>query len=262
MPQKKGYKREAALSKQVKEMVRDELKTELEEKTAVIGQSGISVATPAIPSGNVAGSSNFVKIFPQISQGLGQYNQRVGNEIRLKHLDIKMLLQYVAADGLTDNNYINQHIGVRVMILKQKDDNDANQFLADAQTDKLLENGSIVTPGPSNFGGLTLNLLQKINRDQFTVRYDKVHYMDRSRRFNDGANQLQFNRPPRPTVVSKRLTFGKKGLKLTYGNGASIDPTNFPYVICIGYGSVEAGTIPDNNLIEYTYQANAVYTDA
>ena len=225
--------------KSVKAIVQKELTEEAEEKTAVIGLSSVSVATPQIPSGNVGSSSNFVKLFPLITQGLGQYNQRVGNEIRLKHLDIKMLLQYLAADGGEDNNYVNQNIGIRVMILRQKDDNDYNQFLADAQTSKLMENGSVVSPGPSNFAGTTINLLQKINRDQFSVRYDKVHYMTRSRRFNDGANQLQFNRPPRPTVVSKRLTFGKKGLKLTFGNGASDSPTNFPYVMAIGYASVK-----------------------
>eukprot|EP01047_Picozoa_sp_COSAG01_P144091 COSAG01_NODE_75869_length_192_cov_27.247312_1_plen_44_part_10 len=31
--------------------------------------------------------------------------------------------------------------------------------------------------------GTTFNLLQKINRDQFSVRYDKVLYMKRSREF-------------------------------------------------------------------------------
>ncbi len=247
--------------KSVKAIVQEELKEEAEEKTAVIGLSSVSVARPEILSGNVGSSSNFVKIFPFINQGLGQYNSRIGNEIRLKHLDIKMLLQYVNGDSVDQTNYVNQNIGIRVMILRQKDDNDYNQFLTDAQTDKLLENGSVISPGPSNFAGTTINLLQKINRDQFSVRYDKVHYMTRSRRFNDGANQLQFNRPPRPTVVSKRLTFGKKGLKLTFGNSASSSPTNFPYVLVIGYASVEAGTIPNNNLVEYTYTANAVYTD-
>lgn len=259
---KKGSVGGKRFVKNVKAIVREELKDEVEEKVAVIGFANEAVDTARIPSGNVAASSNFVKLMPLIQQGTGQYNKRVGNEIRLKHIDIKMLLQYVDADSTTTTNYIDQNIGVRVMILRQKDNNDQNGFIGDAQTDKLIENGSIIAPGPSNFSGTTINLVQKINREQFSVRYDKVFYMDRARRFNDGSSQLQFNRPPRPVVMSKRLTFGKKGLKLTFGNGASESPTNFPYVMVIGYASSESATVPSNNLIEYSYTSNATYTDA
>lgn len=263
MPRKPKASNKACVTKtQVKDMVRKELAAELEEKVAVIGVRNEPIDTPSIPSGNVGGSSNFVKIFPLISQGDGQYNKRQGNEIRLKHLDIKMLLQYVNGDSGTVTNYKDQTVGVRVMILRQKDNNDQNGFVADAQTDKLLENGEIVNPGPSSFSGTTLNLVQKINREQFSVRYDKVFYMNRARRFNDAANQLQFNRPPRPSIMSKRLTFGKRGLKLTFGNGNSESPTNFPYVMVIGYASTEDTAAPSDNLVEYTYTANASYTDA
>lgn len=248
--------------KNVKEIVRKELQSELEEKVAVIGFNQEPIDTAAIPSGNVAASSNFIKIFPNISQGDGQYNNRIGNEIRLKEIDIKMLLQYREGDSTTTTNYVDQTVGVRVMILRQKDNNDEQGFVEDAQTSKLLENGSIIAPGPSNFSGATINLFQKINRDQFSVRYDKVFYLERSRRFNDGSSQLQFNRPPRPQVMSHKLTFGKQGLKLTYGNAASSNPTNFPYVMVVGYASTEASTVPSNNLLTYTYTANARFTDA
>ena len=246
--------------KNVKAIVRDELKEELEEKVAVIGFANEQVDTPGIPSGNVSSSSNFAPLFPLITQGTGKYNERLGNEIRLKHLDLEMLLAYVTqSEG---GNYIDQAVGMRVMILRQKDDNDYQAFKDDAQTDKLLQNGSIVTPGPSNFSGTTINLLQNINRDQFSVRYDKVHYMERPRVFNSGAGQLAFNTPTRPVFVKKRLTFGKKGLKLTFGNDDATSPTNFPYLLVVGYASSVDSNTPSNNLVEYSYSARAVYTDA
>lgn len=248
------------LAKKVKAIVRDELKETQEMKIAVIGEANTTVDTPSIPSGDVSASSNFVRLFPNISQGTGQYNRRVGNEIRLRELSLEMLLSYGVQTG--SGNYRDQAVGIRVMILRQKDNNDYNGFVEDSQTSKLLENGSIVTPGPSNFSGTTINLCQKINREQFSVRYDKVHYIERAREFNSGGGQLQFNTPPRPKFVKHTLRFGKKGLKLTYGNSASESPTNFPYLLVIGYASSIDSGVASNNLVEYTYSAKAKFTDA
>lgn len=249
-----------ATAKMVKKIVREELKDELEEKVAVIGFANEQVDTPGIPHGNVSASSNFAPLFPLITKGGSKYNQRIGNEIRLKHLDLEMLLAYV--DQTEGGNYRDQAIGMRVMILRQKDDNDYQAFKNDAQTDKLLQNGSIVTPGPSNFSGTTINLLQNINRDQFSVRYDKVHYMERPRAYNTSANTYVFNKPTRPVFMKKRLTFGKNGLKLTFGDDDSTSPTNFPYLLVVGYASSVDSSAPANNLVEYSYSARAVYTDA
>lgn len=246
----------------VKQIVQKELKEELEEKVAVIGFGNEAIDTPAIPSGNVATSSNFAPLFPLIEKGGGKYNERIGNEIRLKHVDLEMLLAYVNQTGEQNTGYEDQAIGVRVMILRQKDDNDYQVFKDDAQTNKLLQSGGGLTPGPSNFSGTTLNLMQKINRDQFSVRYDKVHYMQRPRKFNDNGGQLQFNTPPRPVFIRKRLTFGKRGLKLTFSNDDATSPTNFPYLLVIGYASSVDTTAPANNLVEYSYSARSVYTDA
>jgi hypothetical protein len=249
-----------ATAKMVKKIVREELSEELEEKVGVIGFANEPIDTSAIPSGNVGSSSNFAPLFPLIEHGGGKYNKRIGNEIRLKHIDLEMLLSYISSVSDT-GGYTDTSVGVRVMILRQKDDNDYQAFKDDAQTDKLLQTSG-VTAGPSNFSGSTINLLQQINRDQFSVRYDKVHYLDRARRFNDDGTQLQFNRPPRPTFIKKRLTFGKRGLKLTFGNDASTSPTNFPYLLVVGVASTIDSTAPSNNLIEYSYSARAVYTDA
>lgn len=253
-------KKKMTLEKRVKKIVNAEMKSEMEDKVAVIGDR-VGTFTAAIPSGNVANSGNFIPLLPPIEQGDGQYNRRIGNEIRLKKLDLTMLLQYTDATS-NDNNYNDQSVGVRVMILKQKDNNDEQGFRSDAQTDKLLENGSIIAPGPSNFSGTTLNLVQKINREQFTVRYDKVHYLDRARHYNSGSSTMVFNRPPRPVIIKKTLTFGEKGLKLTFGNAASVNPTNWPYVLVIGYASAMNTAAPSNNILEYTYSANSTYTDA
>ena len=259
MPRKGSSKR---FVKNVKAIVQEELQEELEDKVAVIGFNDVTIPTAAIPNGNVSGNANVARIFPLISQGTGQYNNRIGNEIRLKHLDIKMLLNYGLSDLSTATNE-DAAVGVRVMILRQKDQNSAAGFVDDFQGNKLLENG-LATGAPAAFTGETFNLCQKINREQFSVRYDKVHYLEAAYRQSTGGattvSQSFF--PPRTRMISKRLTFGKRGLKLTFGDAGSTDPTNFPYVMVIGYASTVSSTTPSNAILRYSFSANATYTDA
>jgi len=254
MPGKKGSKRSATFAKKVKEIVRDEIAEEAENKVAVLGLTNTPINTAAIPHGDVSSSTNFVKLMPLIQQGLGQYNNRVGNEIRLKSLDIKMLLNF---DRAFIGSIENSSVGVRVMILRQKDQNSQTGLISDFQGDKLMEHGAVLNPGPASFTGNTWNLVQKINREQFSVRYDKVFYLDCPFRQASGIAL-----PPKTKVMSHTLRFGKQGLKLTFGNAASESPTNFPYVMVLGLASTISDQIPENNLVEYSYSANANYTDA
>lgn len=253
----KNAKRSAAFHRKIKEIVRDEIVSESENKIGVIGFNDTEVNTPSIPNGDVSASTNFVKLMPLISQGTGQYNQRVGNEIRLKSLEIKMLLNLALAD-LTTTLTRNTAIGVRVMILRQKDENSQLGVIANFQGNKLLEQGNILSPGPGSFTGDTWDLITKINREQFAVRYDKVFQLDAPHRFDNTGVQF----PCKTKVMSHTLKFGKKGLKLTFGDGTSENPTNFPYIMVIGYASTATGAVPENDLVRYSYTSNASYTDA
>ncbi|WP_445779399.1 hypothetical protein [Shewanella sp.] len=269
MPRRKGSKQPSKnFTKQVRSIVQKELKQELEEKTAVIGMKAVSVL-PNIPNGNVSASPNFVRLLPFITQANAakQYNGREGNEIRLKNLNLKMLLQWVNPATQQSDEV---GMGIRVMILKQKDENSATGAIENFQGQKLLENGEITVPGPSSFTGTTLNLFQKINRSQFSVRYDKVHFIERNRevrRTGVNGTPLQYSDSStlavnKPIYINKTITFGKRGLKLTYGDSTSDDPTNFGYFVVIGYANTFDDATPANNLVEYTYTANAQYTDA
>jgi hypothetical protein len=257
----KNTKNSKRFEKNVKQLIREELQDELEDKCAVIGFNDVDLNS-AIPNGNVTASPNIVRIFPVISQGDGQYNERVGNEIRLKHLDIKMLMNFALSELSTTGNE-NAAVGIRVMILRQKDQNSAAGAVEDFQGNKLLENGlTAASAGPAQFEGKTFNLLQGINREQFSVRYDKVHYLEANYRTSGGTQVTQSYFAPKCAVMEKRLTFGKNGLKLTYGSGSSTDPTNMPYIMAIGYASTVSSQVPSNGLIRYSLSCNASYTDA
>ena len=250
----KKTSRDKNFERKVKQIVRNEAVIG-ERKTAVIGLTDEAVDTPNIPNGDVSASSNFVKIMPTISQGTRQYNNRVGNEIRLKSLDIKMLMNLKDANASVQNS-TDSSLGIRVMILRQKDQN-SEGVIYDFQGNKLLENGVIGTPGPAPFNGETFNLCQKVNREQFSVRYDKVFYLDSPYRLSNSTAL-----PPKTKVMQHTLRFGKQGLKLTFGDALSDIPTNFPYIMVIGYASTISSLTPSADLIRYSYSANANYTDA
>ncbi len=254
MPNTKG-KRGKSFIKKVQAIVRDEIQEESENKVAVLGLTNTPINSAQIPNGDVSASTNFVKLMPLIQQGLGQYNNRVGNEIRLKSLDIKMLMNYDRT--FLGANPQNASVGVRVMILRQKDENSQQGLIGNFQGDKLMEHGTVINPGPASFTGNTWNLVQKINREQFSVRYDKVFYLDIPFQAATGTAL-----PPKSKVMSHTLRFGKQGLKLTFGNAASESPTNFPYVMVLGYASTTSSIVPDDNIIDYSYSASANYTDA
>lgn len=146
------------------------------------------------------------------------------------------------------------------MILRQRDEGSYLGASVNFQGNKLLEVGPAGGPGP--YQALTFNNLQKINREQFAVRYDHVHYIDRNVGYNETGGQLAFSRPPRPQVMKHKLTFGTKGLKLTYGDAASTTPANFPYFIMVGYASTIDNVAPNDGIVQYSYSANGTYTDA
>lgn len=248
-------------TKKVQSIVRDEIQEELEEKHAIIGESNTRITTATIPTGAVSGFTNFVRLFPPITQGDGQYNERVGNEIRLKHIDITLLLQYAAGEDFPSPvDYQDASLGVRVMILRQRDNNDYDGAIANFHGNKLLENGAV--GGPAPYQALTFNNLQKINREQFAVRYDKTFYIDRTVGYNETAGTLAFNKPPRPVVMKHRLGFGKVGLKLQYADAVSTSPSNLPYILVVGYASTIDNIAPNDGILQYSYSANSQYTDA
>lgn len=228
------------------------------------------MSTPGIDTGNVNLLANFIKLFPQITQGVRQYNSRLGNEIRLKSLDLNMLINYdLLMERVNSSKEADCSIGVRVMILKQKDQNSADGAIDNFQGDKLLENGAITTAGPASFTGLNFNLVQAINREQFTVKYDKVIHMTAP--FTNKADPDGSNVPPdaaqpvlflKTKVIKHRMKFGKHGLKLTFVNADSEFLTNFPYFMVIGYASNVFLLEPSDRLIQYFYSSNAKYTDA
>ena len=183
MPTKKKSTR-TTFDKKVKEIVRKQISQEVEEKHALIDYANVPVKR-AIPSGVVFnGQGNFYKILPPIEQSATgaagrAYNTRIGNEINLKSIDILGMLNY-ANSNASQIDYKNAKIAVRVMILRAKEVADMELLFDNMPTDTLIRfaNSSGTASGAGPFNGVGVDPFRSLNRDTFSVRYDKIIYLD------------------------------------------------------------------------------------
>lgn len=268
MPPRGSKSNKKSFDKRVKDIVVNEMKQELEDKQALISYDN-NTLNANIPSGDVQSSFNYMRLlgpidqvsFSQAAQNQGGYNIRVGDEIQLKHVDVKGFVSY---NDLTIQQQANARIGVRVMILRQRDENTDVGFVENSHADKLLMNGELATPGPGSFTGRPLNTIQEINRDLYTVRYDKTFNLNQSVQISGTSNPNRSTAGTEHTLkfFQHKLKFGKRGLKLKYTDGNSDTPNNFPYVMVVGYTNLVDDSAATNGQVNITMNAVATYTDA
>lgn len=254
------------LEKAVKALIHDEIDEALEDKTAY--QEYLqTVLDRGIPSGTVANGANVFRILPPITQGDGRFNERVGSSLRLKEISIQGFLNYfpqVSADVLPAD----KKLAVRVMILRCKEFNSISEALNNLPTDKLLIGGSAdVKPfdgiGANDGGTGPMDSFRHINRQVFSVRYDKTHYMTAPFYDQGLTNVNTVSEQSTLKMWEHTLTFGKNGLKLKYSDDLDTNANNFPYFLCIGYSSMSNAAItPSNGIIHSTFTTRAKYEDA
>ncbi len=255
--------------KEVKDIVNEELKEEIEEKHAITEYESIFLKR-SIPQGVVLnGQGNFFKILPEIDQSVtGEagraYNTRIGNEINLKSIDLNGYLSY-ANSNAAQTDFENAKLAVRVMILRAKAINDQELLFDNMPTDTILRFGAQTATsgnGATNFSGFPLDCFRDINRDTFSVRYDKVYYLD-APVILPGSSQPDVTVvPSRSRMFREKIRFGKNGLKLKYSAQADVNPNNFPYFMVVGYTSMSSTGQPDDNLVRMTLSCVGTYTDA
>jgi hypothetical protein len=270
MPGKGGRK---TFDKKVKQIVQEQMAVEIENKHAITDYRSISIKR-SIPSGVVLnGQGNFFKLLPEIDQSpTGEagraYNTRIGNEINLKSLSITGALNYTNSN-VAQNVYENGKIALRVMILRAKEANDVDLLFDNMPTNQLIRFGdqSFGNPnGPKPFGGQDLDAFRDINRDIFSVRYDKVFYLDAPVLLPGAGAGAEVDLsvvPSRSKIFKHELTFGKHGLKLKYSASDDIQANNFPYFMVMGYSSMSSGSaLPDDDLATVSLSCVSTYTDA
>lgn len=258
-------KQKQNFDRRVKEIVNMQLSEELEEKYAVVDYD--RTLSPEIDFGDVRTNANFFKLMPEIQQSsTGEaaraYNTRIGNEINLKSLDIKGFVNYGAERALSE---VNSKVAVRIMILRSRKQNDLESTFTSMPTDTLIRFGNFAagTPnGAATYDGFPLDAFREINRDTFAVRYDKTIYLAADRVVSGTTSVTTTYTPSGLKMFSKRLDFGKNGLKLKYSLQGDTEANNFPYFMVIGYSSMAQNIVPATNLIDCSISVVGTYTDA
>ena len=261
-------KQKQTFDKKVKKIIQEELKDEMEKKHAITDYNFVTIKR-AIPSGIVLnGQGNFFKILPEIDQSpAGEagraYNTRIGNEINLKSIDIMGALNYTNSNA-SQTDYKNAKIALRVMILRAKEVNDGELLFDNMPTDTLIRFGvqsATGTNGPTPFTGAPIDPFREINRDTFSVRYDKVIYLDAPVLLPGTTSPDLSVVPSRSKIFKTKLSFGK-GLKLKYSSSSDTQANNFPYFMVMGYGSMSSNALPADNLVRVSMSCVGTYTDA
>ncbi len=265
---RRSYKPKRNFEKSVKQIVQNELQEELEEKHALIDYETVALKR-AIPSGVVInGQGNYFKLLPPITQDALQsgraYNTRIGNTVSLKEIDILGMVSY-ANSNAAQTVYQNGKIAVRVMILRAKQFNEADQAFDNMPADQLIRFGNTAgtNEGPAAFTGSSVDAFRSINRDAFAVRMDKLIYLD-APVILPGSSQPDVTViPSRAKMFKHTLSFGKNGLKLNFTNNNDDQANNFPYFMVMGYaGQTGIATKPDDNLATVNLSCVGRYTDA
>ena len=260
----RGTKNTKRFEKAVKSIVQDELKEELEMKVAIAEQADIAL-NAQIPYGDVTASSNFQQLLPAIEQSTTseagmKYNMRIGNEIRLYNQKLKFQMEYIPNTTSDTIGNSDRKIRVRVMIVRPKRVSDAFKAVEDFP-EYLLRGGS---QDVKNFQGVALDGIREINRDAFSVRFDKSYYLSApiTQAYSGAQNVLYSLNPSTLVMDSVDLRFGENGKKLTFSNTEDLSPEQYPYLLLVGYSSMSGSDVPNNSLVRFTYNCSSFYTDA
>jgi len=205
---------------------------------------------------NSIGVGDCYPLIPAITQGTDDY-ERIGSKIAPVYLRVKIALQ--PRDASLFLNQALPPISVRVLILSQKTVKFSPLLNGSGATPAQFAYGSLLddrvgTSTPRQYTGnyATLDNLAPINRDLFTVHYDKkVKFHGENTSGNTGAVITQLDRA-RYLYATIRLP------KLLYDSSQSTSyPTNCAPFISFGFVQ-EGGTAP--SLVATPLQANWIST--
>lgn len=185
-------------------------------------------------------SGDVLQVLPDIGNGTGE-NNRIGDQIRAKYMVIRGYLQM--AINTSYNDIATKRLGVRLLVVASKKVMPYPDLASQAGS-ALLEKGGVV----STFAGNISDLYAPINKEAYTVYYDKIHYLSQSYI----REQIGSSTPTQlvSVDVSKGIKFFTikiplRGKKLLYDSGTStVVPTNWSCGLMCGYAHLD-GSSPD-----------------
>jgi len=203
---------------QVKTVVKRQISRTLENKSVGF------IVENAVTHNSSISAADCEPLIGEIPQGTDQFN-RVGDRIKPKSLVVRGVLALNNSNvtgGLTQ-----VPLRVRVMILAQKDIKVGAQVQAGSvDTSHLLE-PNIAAANETDYSGTTVNALYPVNKDLFTVYYDKTFTLCGS----DSTGVEAINR----YCAAWSYRFKRLPSSLHFDNGNGDWANNFAPFLAVGY---------------------------
>lgn len=191
-------------------------------------------------------------VIPDIAQGV-ERNDRVGACLKLNSINIKGRIDIPADENPILGNDDRAQIYVRMFVLSVKNSTDLPfTIINDWNTNydpKFFKDNSNPTAPTGDYK----DMLSDVNRDVFTVHYDKVMKLDRNYPFFPDPTSTSGASMQRP--ISKEFNFNLKckNRLLRYSQPTSVQPQNYrPFVCCLfAYGNGANPSSVEVPYIEY-----------
>ena len=186
---------------------------------------------------------NVFPIMPEIPQGVGGYNQRVGNQIFPKYMDIRGWCTLDMTDA--DKDY--DRVGVRIMVGFVKQYPlflDAINVVSAAPLNnwsyRILKGAN----APQSFSGTLDDYQAPVNTDSFTLKGERRFVLSRPRIWDAPLTGDDFARDTAHSYKFFQMRI-KLPKTLTYAQAADVIPKNFSPVLMAGYTLLN-GAVPGN----------------
>jgi len=187
-------------------------------------------------------------IIPDIAQG-NERNDRVGAKLKLNSINIKGKIDVPADDNPVLGNDDRAQIFVRMYVISVKNATDLPTIITEWNSDYndlFFKNNS----NPTAPTGQYIDMLSDVNRELFTVHYDKVMKLDRSLAYFPDPTSSSGAGTQKPVSKEFSIHLKVKNKHLTYNAPTSVQPLNFrPFVVCqFAYGN---GAGPSSSAVPF-----------
>lgn len=217
-------------------------------------------------SDEIISNADLTNFFPGVRQGTAK-NERIGSEITVRKLVLKMWFQFVPdANGTTDPD--DGNISARMFCIRQKNcARDSTLINNAAADDPHFQNEKLLVPvaGTANSGGFFAangfnNIMAPLNRDLFVSKMDKRFDFRNNQLYAGQASNAPVLAPSNFRKMTKVFNY-KSGKKFEYMVNTSTEPQAWPWVLTAGYVNTNGTTTTPGRMV-LNYTTTMYYTDA
>lgn len=256
---RKTYRRKGYKVNSIKRLVKSEIAKNIEDKQCFY--SSPITANSLLTYGSQIGTSNYQRLIPNISQGVGE-NERVGEQITFKGMSIKGYVRLLPATST--NIYNMSQVAVRLMVLSLKIAPSYDQFQSNLANSlqNLLRKGGTTTA----FTGYVNDLYAPLNTDLWTKHYNKVMYLSQPviQDLGAGSQPVWVSNDQRKCIRFFNIKLRNKNKVLKYSSGINSDlqPTNYCPIIFIGYSYLDGNVDFTSKQVQLAFDNTMYYQDA